>query len=61
MGGSCDGLSEDVVGICPDIEAGSQMYLPNARPERERYISMVSGDAVHTEGTGRPSVLVWVE
>jgi hypothetical protein len=41
---------------CP----GSKMYLPNATPERERCISTVSGAAVHTEGTGRPSVLVWV-
>jgi len=37
------------------------MYLPNASPERERYGSTVSGAAVHTEGTGRPSELVWVD
>jgi hypothetical protein len=33
---------------CP----GSKLYLPNASPERERYISMVNGAAVYTEGTG---------
>jgi hypothetical protein len=33
---------------CPS----SKLYLPNASAERERYISVVSGAAVHTERTG---------